>query len=112
MSRGQTEVKAQCAKFRPVGIFSALSETAASVAKDTMRAANARGTIVSYDPNYRQSLWKSCGERKPAPEGNRELSFSGGMRFSETKKISLLRPANQAIDQGQRFLFRDHVRPQ
>jgi len=42
MSQGQTEVKAQCAKFRPGGIFPALSETVAAVAKDTMRAANAR----------------------------------------------------------------------
>jgi hypothetical protein len=41
MSQGQTEVKAQCAKFRAGGIFPALSETEAAVAKDSMRAANA-----------------------------------------------------------------------
>jgi hypothetical protein len=42
MFQGQTGVKAQYAKFRPVRILSALSETAAAVAKDTMPAANAR----------------------------------------------------------------------
>src|SRR5712664_456286 len=75
MSQGQTEVKAQCAKFRPGGIFPALSETAAAVAIDTLRAAKAHRTIVSYDLNYRQPLWKSFGGRKRAPEVNRELVF-------------------------------------
>ncbi len=48
MSQGQTEVKARCPKFRPGGIFSALSETAAAVAIDTLRAANADGKSYEW----------------------------------------------------------------
>lgn len=59
--------------FHTGGIFSALSETTAVVANDAMRAAKAHGTIVSYDLNYRESLWKSFGGRKRAAEVNREL---------------------------------------
>ncbi len=111
MSQGQTEVKAQCAKFRPGGIFPALSETVAAVAKDTARAAKAHGTIISYDLNYRQSLWKSFGGRKPAPEANRELVFQLDALFGNEEDFTAA-SGNQAIDQGQRFLFRDHARPQ
>lgn len=38
-----------------------------------MRKAKETGTIVSYDLNYRESLWKSVGGRKRAVEVNREL---------------------------------------
>jgi 2-dehydro-3-deoxygluconokinase len=56
------------------GIFAALSESAALVAKEAMVAAKRHGTIVSYDLNYRASLWKSIGGQKRAREVNRELS--------------------------------------
>jgi len=111
MSQGQTEVKAQCPKFRPGGIFSALSETAAAVAKDTMRAAKAHRTIASYDLNYRQPLWKSFGGRKRAPEVNRELVFHLDTLFGDEEDFTAA-SGNQAIDQGQRIWFRDHVGPQ
>jgi 2-dehydro-3-deoxygluconokinase len=56
------------------GIFAALSETTPLVAKEAMAAARAHGTLVSYDLNYRASLWKSIGGKKRAQEVNRELA--------------------------------------
>jgi 2-dehydro-3-deoxygluconokinase len=56
------------------GIFAALSETTPAVAKEAMAAAKKHGTIVSYDLNYRASLWKSIGGKKRAQEVNRELA--------------------------------------
>ena len=56
------------------GIFAALSETTPLVAKEAMAAARKHGTIVSYDLNYRASLWKSIGGKKRAQEINRELA--------------------------------------
>jgi 2-dehydro-3-deoxygluconokinase len=43
------------------GIFSALSETCAAVAEEAMIAARRHGTLVSYDGNYRPSLWANAG---------------------------------------------------
>ncbi|HKV46749.1 MAG TPA: sugar kinase [Candidatus Acidoferrales bacterium] len=56
------------------GIFAALSETTPAVAEEAMRKAKEAGAIVSYDLNYRESLWKSVGGRKRAMEVNRELA--------------------------------------
>jgi 2-dehydro-3-deoxygluconokinase len=56
------------------GIFAALSETTPLVAKEAMAAAKAHGTVVSYDLNYRASLWKSIGGKKRAQAVNRELA--------------------------------------
>lgn len=59
--------------FHTGGIFAALSETTPQVAREAMSAAKANGTIVSYDLNYRDSLWKSIGGKKRATEVNRDL---------------------------------------
>jgi 2-dehydro-3-deoxygluconokinase len=59
--------------FHTGGIFAALSETTPLVAREAMDAARHHGTIVSYDLNYRPSLWKSIGGQKRAQEVNREL---------------------------------------
>ena len=40
------------------GVFSALSEATAAVALEAMEAAHSHGTVVSYDLNFRPSLWK------------------------------------------------------
>jgi 2-dehydro-3-deoxygluconokinase len=60
--------------FHTGGIFAALSETTPLVAREAMEAARRQGTIVSYDLNYRPSLWKSIGGQKRAQEVNRELA--------------------------------------
>ncbi len=59
--------------FHTGGIFAALSETTAIVADEAMDAARRHGTPVSYDLNYRDSLWKSIGGKAKAQEVNREL---------------------------------------
>lgn len=55
------------------GIFAALSESAMSVALEAVRRAKASGTLVSYDLNYRPSLWKSIGGIQRAQEVNRAI---------------------------------------
>jgi len=56
------------------GIFAALSESTAAVTIEAVKAAQKHGTIVSYDLNYRPSLWKSIGGLKKAQEVNREIA--------------------------------------
>src|SRR3981081_3391587 len=60
--------------FHTGGIFCALSETAPLVAQEAMEAAKRAGAIVSYDLNYRPSLWKSIGGKSKAQEVNRHLA--------------------------------------
>ncbi len=45
--------------FHTGGIFTALSDSCADVALDSMKAAHDAGTIVSYDLNFRSKLWSS-----------------------------------------------------
>ncbi|MFO7658654.1 MAG: sugar kinase [Bacteroidales bacterium] len=56
------------------GIYAALSETAPDVILEAMKAAKKYGTIISYDLNYRPSLWKSIGGQDKAREVNKELA--------------------------------------
>ena len=60
--------------FHTGGIFCALSESTPEVAKEAMLAARKHGAIISYDLNYRDSLWKSIGGKARATEVNRELA--------------------------------------
>jgi len=60
--------------FHTGGIFCALSETTPLVAQEAMYAAKQAGVIVSYDLNYRASLWKSIGGKSKAQEVNRSLA--------------------------------------
>jgi 2-dehydro-3-deoxygluconokinase len=60
--------------FHTGGIFCALSETTPAVAKEAMEAAQRHGTIVSFDLNYRDSLWQSIGGQARAREVNRKLA--------------------------------------
>jgi 2-dehydro-3-deoxygluconokinase len=60
--------------FHTGGIFAALSETTPLVAREAMQAAKRHGVVVSYDLNYRDSLWKGIGGQAKAREVNRELA--------------------------------------
>ncbi len=60
--------------FHTGGIFAALSETTAELVIEACKKAKEHGTIVSYDLNYRPSLWKSIGGQKRAQEVNREIA--------------------------------------
>jgi len=56
------------------GIFAALSDTTAEMAVEAVQAAKKHGTVVSYDLNYRPSLWKSIGGPKRAQQVNQEIA--------------------------------------
>jgi 2-dehydro-3-deoxygluconokinase len=56
------------------GIYAALSETAAKVALEAAKCAKKHGTMVSYDLNYRPSLWKDIGGKAKAQEVNKEIA--------------------------------------
>lgn len=60
--------------FHTGGIFAALSESTAALTIEAVTAAKRHGTIVSYDLNYRPSLWKSIGGLEKAREVNREIA--------------------------------------
>jgi 2-dehydro-3-deoxygluconokinase len=60
--------------FHTGGVFCALSETAPLVAREAMEAAKRARIIVSYDLNYRASLWKSIGGKSRAQEVNRMIA--------------------------------------
>ncbi len=60
--------------FHTGGIYAALSESTAEVTIEACKAAQKHGTIVSYDLNYRPSLWKSIGGQAKAREVNREIA--------------------------------------
>ncbi|HKP71019.1 MAG TPA: sugar kinase [Pyrinomonadaceae bacterium] len=59
--------------FHTGGIFAGLSDTTLDVAAEAMQAARQAGTIVSYDLNYRDSLWSDRGGRDAANVANRRL---------------------------------------
>lgn len=60
--------------FHTGGIFAALSDTTPEVVMEAVKIAKKHGTIVSYDLNYRPSLWRSIGGKQKAQEVNREIA--------------------------------------
>jgi 2-dehydro-3-deoxygluconokinase len=60
--------------FHTGGVLCALSSSAPEVAREAMGSAKRNGVLVSYDCNYRPSLWKSHGGRQGACDVNRELA--------------------------------------
>ncbi|WP_371417411.1 PfkB family carbohydrate kinase [Granulicella sp. S190] len=60
--------------FHTGGVMCALSADAPDVALEAMAAAKKSGAIVSYDCNYRPSLWKNSGGRQGASDVNRKLA--------------------------------------
>ena len=60
--------------FHTGGIFAALSDTTAQLIIEAVQTARKNGTIISYDLNYRPSLWKSIGGQSRAQEVNREIA--------------------------------------
>src|ERR1043166_9608150 len=66
------------------GIFAALSDTTPQLVIECVKKAKQHGTLVSYDLNYRPSLWKSIGGQKRAQEVNREIAkYVDGMIANE-----------------------------
>src|SRR5439155_3454227 len=71
------------------GIFAALSETTQLVAKEAMMAARRHGVIVSYDLNYRPSLWKGIGGAEKARAVNRDLAGLVDVLFGNEEDFSV-----------------------
>lgn len=59
--------------FHTGGIFAALSNTTAELIVEAVKVAKRHGTIVSYDLNYRPSLWNPQGGQEKARRVNKEL---------------------------------------
>ncbi len=86
--------------FHTGGIFCALSETTPAVALEAMQAAKRHGAIVSYDLNYRDSLWKSIGGQKQAQKINRQLApYVDVMLGNEEDFSAALGFAVQGVDE-------------
>ena len=62
--------------FHTGGIFAALSETTGDVVIEAARIAQKHGTVVSYDLNYRPSLWRANGGLDRCREVNRAIAPS------------------------------------
>ena len=60
--------------FHTGGIYAGLSPTTPDVVEAAMRSAKAHGTVISYDLNYRPSLWNAFGGNDRAREVNRRLA--------------------------------------
>ena len=75
--------------FHTGGIFAALSETTPDVAREAMEAARRHGAIVSYDLNYRPSLWKGIGGAERARAVNRELVGLVDVLFGNEEDFSV-----------------------
>ena len=60
--------------FHTGGIFAALSETTPDVIIEAVKTAKKYGTIVSYDLNYRKSLWQDIGGQDKAMQVNRAIA--------------------------------------
>lgn len=56
------------------GIYAALSEQSAKTALEAIKTAKKYGTIVSYDLNYRPSMWSAFGGKQKAQEVNKEIA--------------------------------------
>jgi 2-dehydro-3-deoxygluconokinase len=59
--------------FHTGGVFTGLSYTTPNAAIEAMRAAKESGAVVSYDLNYRNSLWEKRGGREAANAVNAKL---------------------------------------
>ena len=60
--------------FHTGGIYAAISEKTNEAVIEAIKTAKKYGTIVSYDLNYRPSMWKSIGGKARAQEVNREIA--------------------------------------
>lgn len=74
--------------FHCGGVFSALSEESAEIALEAMASARAHNTIVSFDLNYRPSLWQALGGAPAAAAVNRRLVSEADVVFGNEEDFS------------------------
>lgn len=60
--------------FHTGGIYAALSENSAEMVVEAVKTAKKYGTVVSYDLNYRPSLWNAIGGKEKAQQVNKEIA--------------------------------------
>ncbi|MGI6106667.1 MAG: sugar kinase [Lachnospiraceae bacterium] len=56
------------------GIYAALSEQSCKTVIEAIKTAKKYGTVVSYDLNYRPSMWSAIGGQAKAQEVNKEIA--------------------------------------
>lgn len=56
------------------GIYAALSDQACETILNAVKTAKKYGTVISYDLNYRPSMWNAIGGQKKAQQVNKELA--------------------------------------
>jgi 2-dehydro-3-deoxygluconokinase len=74
--------------FHTGGIFAGLSSSTPEVAERAMASARRHGVKVSYDLNYRPSLWEHHGGRSRAREVNRLLAPYVDVMFGNEEDFS------------------------
>jgi 2-dehydro-3-deoxygluconokinase len=83
------------------GIYAALSESSAQTVLAAVEAAHRHGTVVSYDLNYRPSLWKAVGGQPRAQEVNRAIApYVDVMLGNEEDFTAALGFAVEGVDAG------------
>ncbi|MCK4418385.1 sugar kinase [Candidatus Aerophobetes bacterium] len=104
--------------FHTGGIYAALSETTPEVIIEAIEAAKKAGTIISYDLNYRASLWKDIGGQKRAREVNQKIAplvdvmmgneedFSAALGY-EVKGVDISRKMDITQTQGFREMAKE-----
>lgn len=56
------------------GIYAALSEQSSQTVIEAIKTAKKYGTVVSYDLNYRPSMWSAIGGKEKAQQVNKEIA--------------------------------------
>jgi 2-dehydro-3-deoxygluconokinase len=74
--------------FHTGGIFAALSDTTPDVIEEAMQSARKYKTIISYDLNYRPSLWKNAGGENKAKEINRHILKQADVLFGNIEDFT------------------------
>lgn len=75
--------------FHTGGIFAGLSTSTALLAEETMEAAHMSGAVVSFDVNYRPSLWAERGGQAAAIALNRRLVRLADVLFGNEEDFSV-----------------------
>jgi 2-dehydro-3-deoxygluconokinase len=86
--------------FHTGGIFAALAPNTAEVVIEAVEAARQHGTIVSYDPNYRASLWQSQGGKAAAQMVNRAIAPHIDVMFGNGFDLAEPNEQGAALDPG------------
>jgi len=93
------------------GIFAALSDSTPAVIEEAMAAARDNGTIISYDLNYRPSLWAAIGGKAKAQEVNKRLArYVDVMLGNEEDFTACLGFAVEGVDENLSNLKADNFK--